>query len=171
MTTEVIKINNNTEIKTTRHQNGDIQSKPYVGGKTHGMMTWRRKDGTKRYKKMWRDGKQHGLETWWDKNGTKWSEEMRRDGKQHGLETGWYDSGQKEWKIIRANGEKNGVRADWHESGERKEETYFVRGQECAKINWDKEGKVTEVYLSNSAKKPEHKLKKFISSARKLVYI
>ncbi len=51
MSEEIIKINNNREIKVTRHENGEV-----------------------RYKTPYLNHERHGLEESWYKDGTKWCE-------------------------------------------------------------------------------------------------
>ncbi len=150
MSPEVIKINNNTEIKTTRHQNGDIQSKPYVDGKTHGLETWRREGGTKQYKKMCNNGKTHGMEEWWVEDGSKWREAMWRSGKRHGVETEWWDSGQKQGEKMWMDGKEHGLQAGWYESGDKAWEIYRSFGEEYASIEWDENGGVTKPNFPHS---------------------
>ncbi len=140
MTTESTKVNDDTKIEITRHENEKIKSKiRYVADQKHGMETWWYENGTKRYKKMWDNGKNHGLRRRWDGDGYIEQETMWRSGKKHGVDRRWYGSGEKE------------------------EETYFVRGQEFAQIGWDKEGNVIKTYFPNPVTNPFSKLKKFIS--------
>ncbi len=86
MSKEIIKINNNAEIKVTRHESGEVRCKTsYVNGLKHGLdICW------------WDNGKKHGMDSAWRKNGKKEWEKIWADGRRHGVTTYWHDSSEKE---------------------------------------------------------------------------
>ncbi len=178
MTTEVTKINGNTEIKTTHHDNGEVKSKvPYVNGKKQGVATEWLADGTKYIAQMWMDGKKQGVETWWWDNGMKRRELMYRDGKQHGLDRWWWDNGKnlskttwvdgkqhgllismsekgmKRWQQMWANDKRHGVETEWYENGQKEWQAYSSFGVTFARIDWDEEGNVFRSDFSPKIKK------------------
>ncbi len=124
MTPEIIKIDNNTEIKIKRYSNGKVESKAsYVNAVKHGMEIGWNEDGKKEWEEMWKNGKRDGVETGWHKDGTKECEITTKDNKLHGMNT---------W---------------WDENGRKKRETHYLWGKKYAQIEWDEEGNVTEVDL------------------------
>ncbi len=148
MTSEIIKIDANTEIKVTRFGNGKLKSRiPYVNGVKHGTPQW-----------------------WWEDGQKAW-EEMRKCGKQHGAETYWHANGQKKWEKMWANNVQHGVSVWWDEGGNKEREIYFIAGKEYGKIEWDEEGNVFEADFPNPVTKPNCKLKKSHQHAAKLPYI
>ncbi len=120
MTSKIIKINDDTKIKITRHSNGGVQSEtPYMNGKKHGMRLGRNEDGTKCWEEMWMDGKLHGMNTLWNKDGTKWLERTWRNGNLHGTETRWFEDGQKMHEVMWRDGKEytRSARIEWNENG------------------------------------------------------
>ncbi len=123
MTSEIIKIDATTKIKTTHYYNGKVECKtPYVSDKRHGMeIGWRDDDGTKWWTTPRKDGEKHGVRTQWYQNGAKYLESMWKDGNKHGLQT-WC-----------------------REDGTKRREILFANDKEYARMGWDKEGNVTEI--------------------------
>ncbi len=146
MTEEIIKINNNTVIKVTRHENGNIESKAtYVNNIIQGVETEWDKNGQKWSETMWRDDVMHGAETYWREDGSKRGEAMRLNGEKHGRETDWWDNGRKRRQLIHWNYDLQGVTTIWRKDGKKKEEVYYSHDEEIGGMKWDEEGKVTKV--------------------------
>ncbi len=168
MSEEIIKINNNTEIKVIRHGNGEVESEtPYVDGKKHGLQTRWYDDGTKEREERYKAEKKHGMETWWHENGEKWCERKWMEGKMHGMETGWYEGGQKHWEEMWKEDKRHGVYSRWWENGQKRYEAHYLDHEVYAEIEWDKRGIVTEVEFptpSITTTHKSHKAKKIIST-------
>ncbi len=122
MTSKIIKINDDTKIEITRHENeGVLSETPYVNGKKHGMRLWWDENGQKYREEMWIDGKLHGMNTLWNKDGAKWLERTWRNGNLHGTET---------WR--------------W-DNGEIQREIYYIAGKEYTRIEWNENGGIIKV--------------------------
>ncbi len=149
MTSEIIKIDATTKIKTTHYDNGGVESKtPYVSDKRHGLETGWDEDGRKWWTTPWKDGKQHGVRTQWYQNGAKYLESMWKDGKRQGAQT---------WG---------------REDGTKRREILFTHDREYARMGWDKEGNVTEIdFPRPSIINPTVKSKKSHQHTGKLLYI
>ncbi len=144
MDTEVIKINNTTQIAVKYYDNGEVFSKTsYVDGEIHGAETWWYEDGTKWTEEMWLKGKRYGLYTHWNEDGSKKYETMGRKDCDHSTGTGWYESGKKEWEVYRCH------------------------GKVYARIDWDEVGNVTKANIQSQAKPQPYPLNKKNHTKRK----
>ncbi len=107
-------------IEMDHYSNGGVWSKTfYMNDKKYGMATHRREDGSKEMEIMWVNNKTHGMISWWRDDATKSQQSMHRDDKSHGIRTLWYKNAQKQ------------------------SEVYFLIDKECARIEWDEKGKVS----------------------------
>lgn len=142
------------------HSNDKPESRTrYVNGEKHGLTTYWGENGKKESQETWKGGKQHGLKTGWDESGTKQSEKMWKNDGEFGLSVGWYESGAKWWESTSSDEyEQHGAETYWWESGGKKQESFYFDGEKYAQIEWDEEGKVTEVNFPQTTTKPIPKL-------------
>ncbi len=80
-------------------------------------------------------------------NGAAKSKYVRMDGELHGMTSWWYESGPKKRQSMFRRGKKHGVQTGWYESGKIEWEVFYVHYEECARIEWSKEGDLTKVYF------------------------
>ncbi len=152
------------------HPNGKVKSKTTEkNGKKHTLHINWGENGYKDWEAMWNERGPHGPDTWWHENGEKWMQSTIKDGSTHGVDIEWYENGQKRRQTMRKDGKKHGLVTEWYKNGDKWEEIYYLRNKEYARIEWNKEGRVTKSNLPDLAPARPQTRETYIDKSEPLV--
>ncbi len=104
------------------------------------------KNGQIGLKGQYKNGKKDGEWLYWYSNGQKKMIINYKEGIKEGQWTYWYESGQIRIKTHYYNNKLDGINYWWYSNGKLKKVSKYRKGIFVGKIEWDKNGKITDKY-------------------------